>query len=52
MKTIQKDNDIKRVKDEEAEGFVSKGWAYVPKSVWRETKAAKKTSKKGKKSKK
>lgn len=39
MKTVQKGDDIKRVKDDEAELFVkSRGYQYVPKSVWKETK--------------
>lgn len=39
MKTVQKGEDIKRVKDDEAELFVkSRGYQYVPKSVWKETK--------------
>ena len=45
MKTIQKDKDIKRVKDEVAESYISKGWAYVPKSVWKEVKNSKRKSK-------
>lgn len=36
MKTVQKGDDIKRVKDDEAELFVkSRGYQYVPKSVWK-----------------
>lgn len=39
MKTVQKGDDIKRVKDDEAELFVkSRGYQYVPKSVWKEMK--------------
>jgi hypothetical protein len=39
MKTVQKGDDIKRVKDDEAELFVkSRGYQYVPKSVWKEIK--------------
>lgn len=39
MKTVQKGDDVKRVKDEEAELFVkSRGYKYVPKSVWKEIK--------------
>jgi|694.fasta_scaffold25088_16 hypothetical protein len=39
MKTVQKGEDIKRLKDDEAELHVkSRGYKYVPKSVWKETK--------------
>lgn len=39
MKTVQKGEDIKRVKEDEAELYVkSRGYAYVPKSVWKEAK--------------
>ncbi len=45
MKTVQKGEDIKRVKDEEAELFVkSRGCQYVPKSVWKEFKNGPKQS--------
>jgi hypothetical protein len=34
MKTVQKKNDIKRVKDDEAESLVKfQGYSYVPKST-------------------
>lgn len=37
MKTVQKGNDIKRVKDEEADLMVStRGYKFVQKSVWKE----------------
>ena len=37
MKTIQKGDDIKRMKDEDAEVYVkSRGYKYVPKSVYKE----------------
>jgi len=44
MKTIQKGDDIKRMKDEDAEAYVkSRGYKYVPKSVYKEaTRPAKK----------
>ena len=58
MKTVQKGEDIKRLKDDEAEFHVkSKGYKYVPKSVYKdatrtkkdpdteETKSAKKSKK-------
>lgn len=47
MKTIQKGNDIKRMKDEDAEVYVkSRGYKYVPKSVFKEaTRPAKKEEK-------
>jgi len=45
MKTVQKGEDIKRVKEDEAELFVkSRGYQYVPKSVWKETKKSLKPS--------
>jgi hypothetical protein len=47
MKTIQKGDDIKRMKDEDAEVYVkSRGYKYVPKSVYKEaTRPAKKEEK-------
>jgi hypothetical protein len=44
MKTVQKGNDIKRVKDDEAELMVkNRGYKYVPKSAYKEaTRPAKK----------
>lgn len=43
MKTVQKGDDIKRLKDDEAEFHVrSKGYKYVPKSTYKGTKPAKK----------
>jgi len=47
MKTIQKGDDIKRMKDEDAEAYVkSRGYKYVPKSVYKEaTRPAKKEEK-------
>lgn len=47
MKTIQKGDDIKRMKDEDAETYVkSRGYKYVPKSVYKEaTRPAKKEEK-------
>lgn len=45
MKTIQKGSDVKRVKDDEAELYVkSRGYQYVPKSVWKEIKNPSKPS--------
>ncbi len=39
MKTVQKGNDIKRVKEDEAESLVRhKGYSYVPKSTYKSTK--------------
>lgn len=39
MKTVQKGEDIKRVQDDEAEFYVkTRGYAYAPKSVWKELK--------------
>lgn len=38
MKTVQKGEDIRRVRDEEADLFVkSRGYKFIPKSVWKET---------------
>jgi hypothetical protein len=47
MKTVQKGEEIKRLKDEDAEFHVkSKGYKYVPKSVYKEaTRPAKKEEK-------
>lgn len=36
MKTVKKNDDIKRVSDEIAIDMINKGWAYVPKKVWKE----------------
>mgnify|MGYP000049741842 CR=1 FL=1 len=48
MKTVQKGNDIKRVKDEDADLMVShRGYKFVPKSVWKEaTRPVKQTKEK------
>jgi len=35
MKTIKKNNQIKRVKDEDAMDMVKRGWSYIPKSEWK-----------------
>lgn len=43
MKTVQKGEDIKRLKDDEAEFHVkSKGYKYVPKSTYKKLKETKK----------
>ena len=37
MKTIQKESEILRVKDDVADEKVGKyGWKYVPRSIWKE----------------
>jgi hypothetical protein len=36
MKTIQKENEILRVKDDVAEKKVANGWKYIPRSIWKE----------------
>ncbi len=36
MKTIQKEDEIRRVSDEEGWDLAKKGWKLVPKSVWKE----------------
>jgi hypothetical protein len=48
MKTVQKGNDIKRVKDDEADLMVkSRGYKFVPKSIWKEaTRPVKQTKEK------
>lgn len=48
MKTVQKGNEIKRVKDDEADIMVShRGYKFVPKSVWKEaTRPVKQTKEK------
>jgi len=48
MKTVQKGNDIKRVKDDEADLMVkNRGYKFVPKSVWKEaTRPVKQTKEK------
>jgi len=48
MKTVQKGNDIKRVKDDEAELMVkNRGYKFVPKSAWKEaTRPVKQTKEK------
>lgn len=35
MKTVKKDNEVRRVRDTEGEVLVKNGWAYVSKSVWK-----------------
>ena len=36
MKTVKKNNDIKRVKDDVAQYMVSReGWEYCPKNLWK-----------------
>ena len=48
MKTVQKGNDIKRVKDDEAELMVkNRGYKFVPKRAWKEaTRPVKQTKEK------
>ncbi len=36
MKTMQLDNKIVRVKEDQVKQKVSEGWKFVPKSVWKE----------------
>ena len=36
MKTMQLDNQVVRVKEDQVEKKVSEGWKFVPKSVWKE----------------
>lgn len=43
MKTVQKGDDIKRVKDDEADLMVkNRGYKFVPKSVWKDATRPKK----------
>jgi len=45
VKTIQKDDNIKRLADDLADKLVTNdGWSYIPKSVWKETVRDKKSS--------
>lgn len=37
MKCVKKDEQIKRVSDEEAAKMVTKGWEYCPKAEWKKT---------------
>ena len=49
MKTIKKDDIIKRVSDNKSEAFIEAGWSYIPKKEWkakRGTLTEKKVSKK------
>jgi len=36
MKTIKRNNEIKRVSDKEAMKMVKCGWEYCPKTLWKE----------------
>ena len=36
MKTIKKNDEIKRVSDNEANHLVKFGWEYCPKNLWKE----------------
>ncbi len=35
MKTLKKDNELKRVKDIDSENMLKFGWSYCPKSEWK-----------------
>lgn len=35
MKTVKQGQEYKRVKNEEAEKLVAKGWKYCPKEEWK-----------------
>ena len=48
MKTIKKNNEVKRVSDDQEETLTKEGWKYVPKSEWRKVRDAKKPAKGGK----
>ena len=49
MKSIKKDDVIKRVSDSESERFIKAGWSYISKTEWREKRpVTKKTTKAGK----
>jgi len=53
MKSIKKDDQVKRVADSESESFIKAGWSYISKTEWREKRPAKldkkKSTKAGKK---
>lgn len=36
MKTVQLDDQIKRVEDDLADRLINEGWNYVPKEIWKE----------------
>jgi hypothetical protein len=42
MKTIKKNDEIKRISDKEAPDMIGKGWKYCPKSEWKSIKKNKK----------
>lgn len=48
MKTVKKENEIKRVTDSQAEQMVARGWEYCSKSEWKVIRDSKKKSKKKK----
>jgi hypothetical protein len=37
-KCIRKGDEVKRVKDDEAEEFIKKGWKYIPKGEYKRLK--------------
>lgn len=41
MKTIRRNNEIKRVSDKEAMNMVKFGWEYCAKEVWKENRKKK-----------
>ena len=49
MKSIKKDNVVKRVKDSESEQFIKEGWVYISKTEWREKRSVTKKTEKNKK---
>jgi len=51
MKSIKKDDQVKRVADSESESFIKLGWSYISKSEWKKLRPAKldKTKKSDKK---
>ena len=44
MKTIRRNNEIKRVSDKEAMNMVKFGWEYCAKEVWKEGRKKRKTN--------
>lgn len=44
MKTIKRNNEIKRVSDKEAMQLVKFGWEYCPKNLWKEGRKKRKTT--------
>ena len=48
MKSIKKDDQVKRVSDTIAESFVKSGWSYISKTEWKSLRPTKSVGKDGK----